>query len=83
LVEDASGVIWAATSDGLYRIENKTAQLVAPSSGLPNSSIYSVLLTKQGQLIVAGEKGAWRLVGNMFESIHTQLDGESISSLLQ
>lgn len=82
LVEDNKGVIWAATSDGLYRVENKTAQLVTPSHGLPNNSIYSLLLTKQGQLIVAGEKGAWRLVGDMFESIH-QLDGESISSLLQ
>ncbi|BDF93905.1 ligand-binding sensor domain-containing diguanylate cyclase [Pseudoalteromonas sp. KAN5] len=83
LVEDKRGVIWAATSDGLYKIENKIAQLVTPSSGLPHSSIYSALLTQQGQLIVAGEKGAWRLVGDMFESIHPKLDGESISSLLQ
>ncbi|WP_343256005.1 two-component regulator propeller domain-containing protein [Pseudoalteromonas sp. 3D05] len=83
LIQDSNSVIWAATSEGLYRIEDKEPQLITPAQGLPTSSIYTLLLTRQGQLIVGGEKGAWRLVDNRFESVHADFNGESVSSLLE
>lgn len=83
LIQDASGVIWAATSDGLYKIENHQAHLVTPEQGLPNAPIYTLLLTREGQLIVGGEKGAWKLVDDQFITVHQQLNGESVSSILE
>jgi len=83
LIQDASGVIWAATSDGLYQIENHQAHLVTPEQGLPNAPIYTLLLTREGQLIVGGEKGAWKLVDDQFITVHQQLNGESVSSILE
>lgn len=83
LVEDGEGVIWAGTSDGLYQIKNKVAKLITPKSGLPTGPIYTLFMSQEGQLIVAGEKGAWRYVSNRFVSIDEQLDGIAISSVLQ
>ncbi|WP_149982838.1 ligand-binding sensor domain-containing diguanylate cyclase [Pseudoalteromonas rhizosphaerae] len=83
LIADKAGMIWAATSKGLYQINNKTARLITPDSGLPQSPIYTLYLTRQGELIVGSEQGAWKQVNNRFVSIHAQLKDEAISSILQ
>ncbi|MFY8326345.1 ligand-binding sensor domain-containing diguanylate cyclase [Pseudoalteromonas sp. ZZD1] len=83
LIQDLDGVIWAATSDGLYKIENKKARLITADMGLPSAPIYTLLLTRQGQLIVGGERGAWKFSNGKFTPVHQQLNGESISSLLE
>lgn len=83
LIQDLEGVVWAATSEGLYKIENNQAHLVTTVQGLPNAPIYTLMLTRQGQLIVGGEQGAWSLTEGMFTPVHEKLKGESISSLLE
>lgn len=83
VIEDEQGVIWAATSDGLYKIVNYKPTLLTPQHGLPNAPVYTLLLTRDGRLIVGSEKGARVLSGDTFESPHPQLNGESISSLLE
>lgn len=83
LLEDNDGVIWAATSRGLYKIKNKQVYKIPASDGLPDASIFTLLLTRSGHLLVGGEQGAWRLHNGRFKSIHTSLDSSSISSLLE
>ncbi|WP_404339422.1 two-component regulator propeller domain-containing protein [Pseudoalteromonas mariniglutinosa] len=83
LVEDQTGTIWAATSDGLYKIRAGKAVKVPSSSGLPNTSVYTLLLTKSGTLLVGTEQGAWQFNGKRFESINPVLSNQSISSLLE
>lgn len=83
VIEDNQGVVWAATSAGLYKIENKTPTLMTPKYGLPNAPVYNLLITRGGSLIVGSEKGAWIQAGNQFRPIHKKLTNESISSLLE
>ncbi|MEL0647602.1 two-component regulator propeller domain-containing protein [Pseudoalteromonas agarivorans] len=83
VLEDAQGIIWAATSDGLYKIVNKEATLITSKSGLPDSPIYTLLLTRSNRLLVGGERGVYILNGDKFEGLHPKLSSESISSLLE
>ncbi|WP_024611551.1 two-component regulator propeller domain-containing protein [Pseudoalteromonas sp. TB64] len=83
IIEDASNIIWAATSDGLYKITDKHATLVTPEYGLPNSPVYNLLITRDGQLLIGSEKGAYILNNEHFEPVDPQLSTESISSLLE
>ncbi|MFP3350603.1 two-component regulator propeller domain-containing protein [Pseudoalteromonas sp. SIMBA_153] len=83
IIEDKQGTIWAATSDGLYKIVNYTATLMTPHHGLPDAPVYTLLITREGRLVIGSERGARVLNGNVFESPHPQLSAESISSLLE
>ncbi|WP_350595050.1 MULTISPECIES: two-component regulator propeller domain-containing protein [unclassified Pseudoalteromonas] len=83
VLEDANGVIWAATSDGLYKIVDQQASLITADDGLPNAAVYTLLLTRQGKLIIGSERGAYILKDAVFTAIHPQLSVESISSLLE
>jgi diguanylate cyclase (GGDEF)-like protein len=83
VIEDNSGVIWAATSAGLYKIVNKQATLVGIEFGLPNASVYTLMLNSKGQLIVGSEQGAWQLDNGYFSAVDPSLNQESISSLLE
>ena len=83
IIEDANNVIWAATSKGLYKITDKHATLIAPEYGLPNSPVYNLLITRDEQLIVGSENGAYIFKDERFRPIDPQLSTESISSLLE
>lgn len=83
IIEDTKGVIWAATSDGLYKIVNYKPTLMTPQQGLPDAPVYTLLITRDGRLVIGSEKGARVLNDDVFESPHPQLDTESISSLLE
>lgn len=83
IVEDNNNVIWVATSAGLYKIVDKQATLIGLESGLPNASVYTLLLNRKGQLIVGSEQGAWKLEHGYFKTVHSTLNQESISSLLE
>ena len=83
VIEDHDGVIWAATSAGLYKIHNKIPTLMTPHFGLPNAPVYNLLITRGGSLIVGSEKGAWIKTKAQFQPIHEKLSNESISSLLE
>lgn len=83
LLEDKQGVIWAATSNGLYKIKHKKAYKIPETDGLPNTRVFTLLMTNAGSLLVGGEQGAWRLTNGRFESVNKALDAISISSLLE
>lgn len=83
VIEDSHGNIWAATSNGLYKIVNYQAMRIGTEYGLPDAPIYNLLNTKDNTLIISGESGAWLLSEGLFKTIHPQLNGESISSLLE
>lgn len=83
IIEDQQGIVWAATNNGLYKIINQKAVLINPIDGVPDAPVYTLLITRQGKLIIGGEKGARVLNGDKFELLHPALDSESISSLLE
>ncbi|WP_199525206.1 two-component regulator propeller domain-containing protein [Pseudoalteromonas sp. bablab_jr011] len=83
LIKDKQNVIWAATSDGLYKIEGKKVSKVGQEAGLPDASAFTLLLTQSGTLIVGTEKGAWQKQHDKFVSVDATLNHESISSLLE
>ncbi len=84
LLQDENNILWAATSKGLYSVENNTKiQHFNEDNGLPNNSSYSLLLSKSKQLIVGTEHGAYSLKGNHFTLIHQQLASKAITSMLQ
>jgi diguanylate cyclase (GGDEF)-like protein len=83
VIEDKDGVVWAATSDGLYKIINQQATLMTAEVGLPSAPVYTLLLTHQGELIIGSERGAYFLNQGIFTVVHPALGAESISSLLE
>ena len=83
LLQDQEGVIWAATSDGLYQIIDSKVSKVSRDSGLPDASVFTLLLTNSGTLIVGTEKGVWKKQQDKFTSVDPVLNKESISSLLE
>ncbi|WP_372761424.1 two-component regulator propeller domain-containing protein [Pseudoalteromonas sp.] len=83
VLEDGSGVIWAATSDGLYKITEQQATLITTAQGLPSGPVYNLLLSRENKLIVSSENGASVLTGKHFTALHPQLRNEAISSMLE
>jgi ligand-binding sensor domain-containing protein len=56
VIEDHDGVIWAATSAGLYKIHNKIPTLMTPHFGLPNAPVYNLLLPVVARLLWEAKK---------------------------
>ncbi len=84
IVQDHEGIIWVATSKGLFSVKNKTlVRHVDERYGLPNSPAHTIILTKEKQLIVGTQQGAYKLVNGFFQPLHKQLANEKIISLLQ
>ena len=84
IVQDNEGIIWVATSKGLFSVKNKTIlRHFDENFGLPNSPTHTILLTKENQLIVGTNQGAYKLVNGIFQTLHKQLSNERIISLLQ
>lgn len=84
IVQDNEGTIWVATNKGLFSVKNKTlVRHFGKHYGLPQTPANTVLLTKEKQLIVGTQQGAYKLVNGFFQPLHAQLANERISSLLQ
>lgn len=84
IVEDKEKTIWVATSKGLFSVKNKTLiRHIDKHYGLPNTPTNTILLTKENQLIVGTQQGAYQLIDGFFYPLHKQLSNESITSLLQ
>ncbi len=83
LLQDGTGVIWAATSDGLYQIKNNQVSKIDADWGLPDVPVFTLLLTKAGTLIVGTEQGAWQKKNDKFTVINPELNNKSIVSLLE
>ena len=84
IVQDNEGIIWVATSKGLFSVKNKTlVRHFDEHYGLPNSPAHTIILTNEKQLIVGTHQGAYKLVNGIFQQLHRQLTNERIISLLQ
>jgi len=84
LLIDAENTLWVATNNGLFSVKNKT--LVSHFDehfGLPDTPVYSLLLTSKNQLIVGTEQGAFVLNNGYFIPLHQDLSQEAVSSLLE
>jgi len=84
IAQDNDGTIWVATSKGLFSVKNKTLiQHFDGSYGLPNAPAHTVVFTKNNQLLVGTQQGAYKFVNGFFKPLHTQLVNERVTSILQ
>ena len=84
LLIDSEDTLWVATNKGLYSVKNKTlVTRFDENFGLPDTPIYSLLLTHKNQLIVGTEQGAFILNNGHFTSLHKDLSHEAIKSILE
>tara|TARA_R110001583_G_scaffold2068_2_gene15221 strand:- start:1216 stop:4179 length:2964 start_codon:yes stop_codon:yes gene_type:complete len=84
LLLDAEETLWVATNKGLYSVKNKTRVThIDENFGLPDTPVYSLLLTSHNQLIVGTEQGAFILNKGRFIPLHQNLSHEAISSILE
>lgn len=86
LVRMPNGDIWAATSEGVYRLVPQhlsTPQHMTQATGLPNRPMYALLRTVHGQLIVGGVGGLWRFQDGHFLALHPDLSGITVTRLLE
>jgi diguanylate cyclase (GGDEF)-like protein len=84
LLLDAEETLWVATNKGLYSVKNKTQVThIDENIGLPDTPVYSLLLTSHNQLIVGTEQGAFILNKSRFIPLHQNLSHEAISSILE
>ncbi|WP_192457141.1 ligand-binding sensor domain-containing diguanylate cyclase [Musicola keenii] len=83
IVEDDNGTVWVATDNGLYQVIDHKATLVPFASGLPQVRVFSLLVTRDGTLLVGTEKGVWKRDGQNFTLLHPALAGEVVSAMLQ
>ncbi|MEI6895534.1 MAG: two-component regulator propeller domain-containing protein [Colwellia sp.] len=84
IVQDSEGTIWTATNKGLFSVTNKTlVRHFDKNDGLPNTPVHSILFTKEQQLIVGTQQGAYKLEGGFFQPLHQQLTNKNINCLLQ
>lgn len=56
LAQDAEGVIWAGTDNGLLRLQGNHFARVDGASGIPALAVHSVFPDRQGRLWVGGSK---------------------------
>jgi len=84
IAQDSKGTIWLATSKGLFSVKNKTLiQHFDEDHGLPNAPVYTVIFTRNQQLLVGTRQGAYKLVNGFFKPLHEELANERVTSLLQ
>ncbi|MGE3277135.1 MAG: two-component regulator propeller domain-containing protein [Vicinamibacterales bacterium] len=60
LVEDADGVMLAATTDGLFRFSDGRWQPLAETNGLPPGAVHSLFRDRDGAVWASGEDTIYR-----------------------
>jgi signal transduction histidine kinase len=77
---EASGTIWVAASDGLFRYDGYTWTRFGVEQGLPSRFVRTVLVTRAGELWVGTSQGAGVFDGHRFDSrgSETGLAGPSV-----
>lgn len=84
ITQDRDDNLWVATSKGLYRVRNKNEVVQYGSSvGLPDSPVFSVMVSRENILYVGTNSGVFRLENNRFIVLDSQLNTESVTALLQ
>jgi len=84
IAQALDNTVWLATNKGLYSVINKNEVTHYDSGmGLPDTPVYTVMITRQQQLIVGTERGVFTLDNNRFISLEQRLSTEAVLSLLQ
>lgn len=83
LLEDSQGRIWAATDSGLYHLNGDSQQDVLAQYNLPNRQVYSVIETRDKELLVATNRGAYVIKDSQAFLLHPSLAGATITTLLE
>lgn len=84
ILQDADGTMWFATEAGLfsYNEQSATFQQLTPDMGLPAGAIFTLAFDSRDDLLVGGERGAYRLVKGRFQLIAADLANVGITALL-
>lgn len=61
LAQDAEGVLWVGTDNGLHRYESGPCFVFNQHHGLPHSPVTMLLSDETGHLWVGGERGLYRV----------------------
>ena len=69
LYQDRQGYLWISTENGVFRYDGERFLNFEKNEGLPPSSGVAFGETIDGALLVGGNMGLFRLVGNRFETI--------------
>lgn len=84
IAQDNKGIIWVATSRGLFSVKNKTlVQHINENYGLPDTPTHTVVFTQNNQLLVGTQQGAYKFVNGFFKLLHEELANERITNILQ
>lgn len=84
LEQDPAGIVWAATTRGLFRIDGDQVQAYGASRGLPEKGIRFVLHGAGSAFWVGSEEGLFQQQGEHFQPVAVPgLEDAFISSLLQ
>ncbi|MDE8602473.1 two-component regulator propeller domain-containing protein [Marinomonas sp. RSW2] len=83
LLEDTKGQIWAATDNGLFKLNRDNTQEVLAQYGLSKLHIYSILETQNTGLLVATNRGAYTIKDDKISLLHPSLAGEAITTLME
>jgi signal transduction histidine kinase len=67
IAEDASGVMWFGTDNGLVRYDGRNVEPPQSESALPSRKILALKLDHRGNLWIGTDAGAARMRGNRIE----------------
>jgi signal transduction histidine kinase len=67
IAEDASGVLWFGTDNGLVRYDGRNVEAAPNEAELPSRRILALKLDHHGRLWIGTDRGAARLRGNRIE----------------
>lgn len=84
LVQDGTGAVWAATTNGLFRIDGDAVQAWGEARGLPAKGIRFLLFTHSGEFWVGAEDGLFQREGERFVPVSAPgLAGAFVTSILE
>ena len=69
IAQDANGVMWFGTDNGLVRYDGRNVEAAPNESALPSRRILALKLDHRGHLWIGTDAGAARLRGNRIEAL--------------
>ena len=67
IAEDAGGVLWFGTDNGLVRYDGRNVEAAPNEAALPSRRILALKFDHRGHLWIGTDAGAARLIGNRIE----------------
>ncbi len=80
IAEDASGVLWFGTDNGLVRYDGRNVEAAPKEAALPSRRILALRLDHRGRLWIGTDAGAARLLGNRIEVL-AETRGRAVSGI--